>query len=590
MRDAATVLGIIRDRGQRGLPVEDVYRQLFNPALYLVAYGKIAANTGALTPGTTEDTADGMSLARIGTIIELLKSERYQWTPVRRVYIEKKGSTWSDKLLQEVIRLILEAYSEPRFSDRSHGFRPQRGCHTALKEIYRTWRGTTWFIEGDIKGCFDNLDHEVMLNSLRADFHDNRFLRLIENLLKTGYLEEWTYHRTLSGTPQGGVVSPILANIYLDRLDRFVETTLLPAYTRGTERHRNPRYQDVHNAYRRARAAGNQGEAKRLRQQMMAEPTGDPTDPTYRRLRYIRYADDFLLGFAGPHDEAEEIKRQVSRFLRDDLKLELSTTKTLVTHARTEAARFLGYEITVQHAPDKRTRTTKGIVMRSATGTIGLKVPMDVVRARCTPYVRNGMPIHRAERLHDAVFSIIERYESEFRGFVAYYRMAYNLHRVKLLRWVMETSLTKTLAHKLKISVNAVYRRYQTTIQTERGPRKVLQVTVTREGRPPLVTTWGVTDLVRRLDVVLNDQPPTVWNTRTEIVERLLADTCELCGSQKQVEVHHIRALKDLDRLGRGERPAWAQQMAARHRTKLIVCRRCHLAIHSGRQIQHTDT
>ena len=245
MRDAATVLEIIRERGRRGLPLERVYRCLFNPDLYLLAYGKIYRNAGAMTPGTTGETVDGMNLGKIETIIGALRQERYRWTPVRRTYIEKKGTakkrplglpTWSDKMLQEVIRLILEAYYEPQFSDRSHGFRPGRGCHTALQEIYHQWHGTVWFIEGDITDCFGSLDHSITRSILAEKIRDGRFLRLIDGLLQAGYLEDWRYHATLSGCPQGGVVSPVLSNIYLDRLDKFIEQTLLPAHNRGARR------------------------------------------------------------------------------------------------------------------------------------------------------------------------------------------------------------------------------------------------------------------------------------------------------------------------------------------------------------------
>ena len=231
MRNAATILGIIRDRGKRGLPLEDIYRQLFNPQLYLLAYGRIYRNAGAMTPGTTAETVDGMSLEKIAAIIDALRQERYRWTPVRRIYIEKKHSTkkrplgipsWSDKLLQEVIRLLLEAYYDPQFSPHAHGFRPHRGCHTALDEIAHKWVGTTWFVEGDIRACFDTLDHTVLMTTLREKLHDNRFLRLIETLLQAGYLEEWRYHATLSGSPQGAVLSPLLSNIYLDKLDNYV--------------------------------------------------------------------------------------------------------------------------------------------------------------------------------------------------------------------------------------------------------------------------------------------------------------------------------------------------------------------------------
>jgi group II intron reverse transcriptase/maturase len=218
MRSAETVLQVIRDRGKRGLLLEeDVYRQLYNPSLYLLAYSRIYKNDGALTQGVTEETADGMSMKKIEAIIEQLRYERFRWTPVRRVEIPKKNGkkrplgipTWTDKLVQEVIRLILEAFYEPQFSNSSHGFRPERGCHSALTTIDRTWQGSKWFIEGDIRGCFDHIDHHVLMKILRERIKDNRFLRLIENLLKAGYCEEWSYRPTLSGTPQGGIVTPL---------------------------------------------------------------------------------------------------------------------------------------------------------------------------------------------------------------------------------------------------------------------------------------------------------------------------------------------------------------------------------------------
>jgi group II intron reverse transcriptase/maturase len=215
MRTAETILNIIQDRGRRGLPLDDVYRQLYNPAMYLRAYAKLSKNDGAMTPGTTEETVDGMSTEKIAKIIEAIRYERWQWKPVRRIAIPKrKGGkrplgmpTWTDKMVQEVIRAILEAYYEPQFSRHSHGFRPKRGCQTALTEIQKTWTGTKWFIEGDIKGCFDNLDHHTLMHILREKIQDNRFLRLIEGALKAGYCEEWTYHPSLSGSPQGGIVT-----------------------------------------------------------------------------------------------------------------------------------------------------------------------------------------------------------------------------------------------------------------------------------------------------------------------------------------------------------------------------------------------
>lgn len=316
MQNAETLLKIIHERGKRGVPLRRVYRLLFNPELYWLAYGKIYRNAGAMTPGITPETVDAMSLAKIQRLIEAVRHERFRWTPVRRTYIPKANGkrrplgipTWSNKLLQEVIRLILEAYYEPQFSNYSHGFRPNRGCHTALTEIMHTWKGSVWFIEGDIRGCFDNINRDILLQIIQEKIHDNRFLRLLKHLLQAGYLEEWKYHSTQSGTPQGGIASPILANIYLDRLDTYMEQILLPAYNRGDRRKANPDYRKRLDKTRALRQQGREEEALAIRKAAQRLPSQVLQDPAYRRLRYLRYADDFLLGFIGPRQEAEEIK------------------------------------------------------------------------------------------------------------------------------------------------------------------------------------------------------------------------------------------------------------------------------------------
>ncbi len=304
MQTADAILGLICERGKKGLPLEQrVYRLLYNRDLYLMAYGKIYRNAGAMTHGVTDETPDGMSLAKIDAIIEALRYERFQWLPARRTYIPKKNGkkrplgmpVWTDKLVQEVLRLILEAYYEPTFSDHSHGFRPGRGPHTALREIYRTWRGTTWFIEGDISKCFDNLNHELLLSILSEYIDDTRFIKLLRDLFDAGYMEDWTYNETLSGVPQGGIVSPVLSNILLDKLDKFVENVLIPQHTKGVKRKKNYEYHNLMERSRRLRSKGNIEEAERLRDEAQKLPSTVTDDPDYRRLNYVRYADDFLL-------------------------------------------------------------------------------------------------------------------------------------------------------------------------------------------------------------------------------------------------------------------------------------------------------
>jgi group II intron reverse transcriptase/maturase len=589
MQKAETVLSIIRERGQRELPLERLYRQLYNRDLYLCAYGKLYANKGAMTPGATSETVDGMSLAKIDNIIEALRQERYRWTPVRRTYIPKsKGGrralgmpTWSDKLLQEAIRQLLEAYYEPQFSPHSHGFRPGRGCHTALQEITRHWRGVKWFIEGDIRACFDRIEHTILLDILRENIHDNRFIRLMSDLFQAGYLEEWHYNTTYSGVPQGGVISPILSNLVLDKLDKFVEQTLIPAYTRGRRRKTNPPYVALTVAASESRKAGDLETARQFSQQAQKMPSRDPNDPNFRRLWYVRYADDWLLGFAGPKDEARDIKQQLTEFLRDELKLELSKEKTLITHARDGAAYFLGYKIHTLHADDKHDHRGQ----RCINGATGLRVPAHVIQAQCAKYTRRGKPIHLMQRVNDDAYSTVAQYQAEYRGVVQYYHLAYNLHRLSNLKWVMETSLVKTLAKKFRTSRGKIYRQFKAIHQNKHGVYKVLEVTVDREpDKTPLVARFGGISLRWNKWAAVNDRITIpIWSTRSEVVERLLAQKCELCGAEDNIEVHHIRKLAGLERKGQSDKHKWVRVMVARRRKTLVVCQKCHNDVHYGR-------
>jgi group II intron reverse transcriptase/maturase len=587
MQDAETVLGVLRERGKRGLPCDELYRQMFNPHLYLLAYGRLYSNHGAMTPGVDGETVDGMSQAKIERIIDALRHERYRFQPVKRTYIPKKNGkrrplglpSWSDKLVGEVIRLLLEAYYEPRFSGRSHGFRPRRGCHTALTEVANTWAGTTWFVEGDISDCFGSFDHEIILSTLAEKIHDNRFLRLLRHMLKAGYIEDWEWNATLSGTPQGGVVSPILSNIYLDRLDTFVETVLIPQYTRGASRIPNPAYRQMINAIARARYHDDRATVRKLRKQLRNLPSKDLQDPGYRRLRYVRYADDHLLGFVGPKAEAEEIKQRLTAFLRDDLKLELSEEKTVITHARTGAATFLNYEISVQHNQRKLTNGR-----RSVNGAIGLRVPSAVIKAKCASYYKRGQPARRPQLVNLDDHHIINTYGAEYRGFVQYYLLAGNVSRLYRLHWVAQTSMLKTLACKYDSTVPKMAARYRTTIITPHGPRTCMQVTTHRgDGRKPLVARFGGIPLQRQQKAVLDDRRPDPTPGRRkgrELITRLRIGRCELCEQRADVQVHHVHKLADLNRSGQPQ-PTWALLMAKKRRKTLVVCPPCHERIHA---------
>jgi group II intron reverse transcriptase/maturase len=591
MQDAEVVLGVLRERGRRGLPCDELYRQLFNPQLYLLAYGRIYSNQGAMTPGVTPETADGMSMAKIERIIDAMRHERYRFSPVRRIYIPKKDGrlrplglpTWSDKLVGEVIRLLLEAYYEPQFSDHSHGYRPGRGCHTALRDVVETWTGTVWFIEGDISDCFGSLDHDRMIEILAERIHDGRFLRLMRNMLTAGYLEDWVWGATYSGAPQGGVVSPVLSNIYLHKLDEFVETVLIPDHTRGRARVGNPAYLEVANARRRAQRRGDRVEARDLLRRMHRLPSRDPRDPGYRRLRYSRYADDHLLGFIGTKAEAEQIKDRLAAFLRDDLKLEMSKAKTLITHARTRAARYLSYEITTQHCDTKRTRIPRGTrpgPSRTVNGKIKLKVPADVITAHCSEYMRRGKPERRTTLINRDDHDIVATYGAEYRGIVQYYLLAHDVFRFNKLRWVAGTSMLKTLAAKHDSTVSKMAARHRSTITTPHGVRACFEARQHRPGRQPLVARFGGIPLKRQKHAVPRDRVTAqITYPRKELITRLRKGRCELCQCADMVQVHQVRKLADLAASG-PNRPDWMTVMARMRRKTLVVCQYCHDLIH----------
>ena len=593
MQNANAIFAVMQVRGEKGQPVERLYRMLFNRDLYLQAYAKLYSNQGAMTPGATPETVDGMSVDKIDCIIEAVRYERYRWTPVRHTYIKKANGklrplglpTWSDKLLQEVMRSILEAYYEPQFSEHSHGFRPNKGCHTALMEVQKTWTGVKWIIEGDISQYFDTIDHMVLLGILREKIHDNRFINLIQGLLKAGYMEEWKFNRTYSGTPQGGVLSPLLANIYLDKLDKYADE-IINAYNNGTKRAHNPEYDRLFHQKAIAVKKGNKESAQGLMRQMRAIPARNPNDPNYRRLKYVRYADDFMIGVIGPKSDAKEIKRKIGNFLKDSLKLKLSEEKTLITCASQEAAKFLGYEIKSQSSSTKLAQRPDKSLMRSVSGRIALLVPKSVIEKKGTPYLRNGKTIHLPYLMINTDFSIVVEYQTKFRGLYQYYALATNVSKLNYLKWIMEESLMKTLAAKHKTSMRALYAKYATRVQTDKGKfLKCVQVTVERDEKKPLVARFGGFSLERKHVWEIDDQTPKPMSgSHTEILQRLLADCCEICGSTDEIEVHHIKKLSDIKGV-KNESTDWKKLMASRQRKTLVVCKKCHKNIHAGKPL-----
>ena len=600
MRSPERVLNSLNEHSKdSSYKFERLYRILFNEELFYVAYQKIASNGGSTTKGSDGRSIDEMSPARIETLIASLKDESYQPHPSRRVHIPKKnGKTrplgipaFEDKLVQEVVRMILEAIYEGHFETTSHGFRPKRSCHTALLHIQKTFSGAKWFIEGDIKGFFDNIDHDVLVGILRERISDDRFIRLIRKFLKAGYVEDWTFHNTYSGMPQGGIVSPILANIYLDKLDKYVKE-YIRHFDMGTKRRPGKESNDLANERKRTvrklkkvkdgtEKAALVARLKAIEQERAAFPSGDEMDGSYRRLKYIRYADDFILGVIGSKEDALRIKEDIKSFLSESLALELSEEKTLITHTG-KSAKFLGYEITVTRNNHQR-RDVQGRLRRTYGKRVRLNVSMATLRDKLLEYgameikLRNGKEIWKPKCRSGLIFNddleILDRYNRETVGFCNYYLIANNCVVLHNFRYIMEYSMYKTFAGKYRSTVRKINKKYRLN--------KLFTVKYEQQGVIKSRTFYK-TSFKRRTTAFNGScdiEPYSIADvSRTNLTDRLKAEKCELCGATGKLIMHHVRNLKDLK-----GKESWERLMSARKRKTIALCPSCHRLRHLGK-------
>ena len=574
-----------------------LYRYLLRPDLYFIAYQKLYSNNGAATEGVDRDTADGFSEAKVEKLIASLADESYCPKPSRRIYLKKPNGkrrplgipSFSDKLVQEVLRMVLEAVYEPIFLETSHGFRPGKSCHTALCYARYNLNGTRWFIEGDIKGCFDNINHEVLIRCIQKKIKDARLMKLIHKFLKAGYLEDFVYHNTYSGCPQGGIISPILANIYLHELDLYVAELSKgfqkPYKSRITAEYSrlSGRMTRVKQKIKKAEEAGNMAEKerllkelKKLRSQLLKTPCKSQTD---KEIRYVRYADDFIIGVRGSREDCEEIKRKLSCFIRDSLKMELSEEKTLITHSNTYA-RFLGYDMRIRRSnvikPNGR-----GTTQRTMSNHMELAVPLGdkiqpfLFKHGVVKQKENGElePVHRNDLLRLTDLEIVSAYDAELRGICNFYYLAGNFYKLNYMSYLMEYSCLKTLAFKHRCTIGKIKEKFSDKkggwcipYETKKGMKHLYlsKHSDCAKGKEASDTIPGMTMIHK--------------HTRSTFESRLKAKTCELCGctESRQFEIHHVNKLKNL----KGKEP-WEVMMIAKRRKTMVVCYECHKKIHN---------
>ena len=603
MRDPEKVLNGLSTHSRNGdYRFERLYRILFNREMYAVAYQKIYANEGNMTAGSDGQTIDGLSLERIDTLIEALKDESYQPAPSRRTYIQKKKKvgkrplgipSFNDKLVQEVMRMILENIYEGGFEDTSHGFRPGRSCHTALLKIQTQFTGVKWFIEGDIKGFFDNINHNVLIRILEKRIADERFLRLIRKFLKAGYLEDWQFHNTYSGTPQGGIISPILANVYLDEFDKFM-SEYASGFSKGAEKRRNPEYRllevkrgklvkmlnaDIDEAERIRIVA----EIREVEKERNTVPYCLAIDPDYRRMKYVRYADDFLIGIIGSKQDCDKIKEDLKEYLTDNLMLELSDDKTLITNAQ-KPARFLGFDVYVRKSNLSK-RDSMGRLKRDYGSRIVLSVSTETIRRKLLDYKAmkltyvNGKEVWKPKARYNMKDSddleILDKYNSEVRGFANYYSIANNSAILHHFKYIMEYSMYKTFCTKYRTKIPKLLEKYRhdkdfcVRFKTKDGQERV-RVFYNEGFKRKTVARTAACD---------NQPDDRKFMSDTSLMDRLKARKCEYCGAENvPLEMHHVRKLKNLE-----GKTFWERLMIARKRKTLAVCRDCHVKIHSGK-------
>jgi group II intron reverse transcriptase/maturase len=570
----------------------DLYRLMFKPELYILAYERIKSKPGNMTPGTDQETIDGFGMDEIRKLINEMRTEKYQPSPVRRALIPKSNGKMRklgipsarDKIVQEMVRLILEAiYDSPHgayFKDCSHGFRRSCSCHSALKDIQGKWSGTTWFLEGDIKACFDDINHERLVNIMRRKIKDERFLNLIWKFLNAGYQDlDESRKDSLAGTPQGGIVSPILANIYLHELDEYVEQ-LQEELSKGELRRPNPEYRSLQKRRQYLAKTGkiDTREYKELGVQMRKLPSLDQRDPNFVRVRYVRYADDWVVGVTGPKRLAEEIKEKVRQFLKAKLDLTLSEEKTVITNARTSDAKFLGYRIRLgrsKTAEQKQTLSTnasgKNFKRRSTGMQIVLRAPIDeLIKKLCQKGFCNahGRPMHKKAWTLLDEDQIVSLYSSVNRGLQNYYRPTDNWAELSRIQYILKFSLAKTLAAKKQVPI--------TRIIKDKG----IQVNVTRKGQQRTITFYRNTDWA--IDRKAFTNSPTIdlvrMNERMRTRSKLGLPCC-ICSENIGVAMHHVRHIRKMtERQAKG----FTALLAKLNQKQIPVCQECHRKIHNG--------
>jgi nicotine oxidoreductase len=518
--------------------------------MYLVAYNRLKSKPGMMTPGISPRTLDGMSSEVIDKLITQLRSESFSFSPGRRIQIDKASGgkrplTIGDpqeKLVQEVIRLVLEAIYEPVFKEISFGFRPKRGCHTALRHVFTKLKGCAWWIEGDIKGCFYNIPHDKLMAILSSKIKDQRFLQLIRKALNAGYMIDKKPIYDIVGTPQGSIVSPILANIFLHQLDQYIEDLKADFDIIGN-RKRNPIVRNLQWEMTKAKRSGDSKLIRQIAVKMRSNPN-KLIGSGNRKLMYVRYADDWIIAVNGRYSDASDILSKVTLFLKN-IGLTLSPTKTKITNTYKEPALFLGTNIAHSHSVTYSLQK-RGTLQRNS-GFLVLSAPMKRTykKLKEAGFMSNHRGVTRVTWLSLETRQIISLANSIIRGYENYYSFALNKGQLcSYVYLIIRDVVLRTLAHKLSLKTRAhVIKKF--------GPSIALYDQNNRDenNKPTLITKlYKPSYRINLWDFKgshVNTNIKALYATGLSLAN-LDKLNCYLCGSDYKIEMHHIREMKDI--------------------------------------------
>lgn len=577
---------------------KDIFRCLNKEELWVIAYENIKSNKGALTKGSNNETLDGTSMERLERLKNKVYSEQYKFNEVKLVYIPRPDGrkrplglpTANDKIVQEVIRIILEAIYEPTFSNCSFGFRKGYGCHDALEYVERKFRWVDYVIEGDIQRAYPTINHNRLVNILEKRIEDPRFIRLIRKLLKCGVLDNQQIIRSDTGVPQGSIVSPILANIYYHELDEFVEELKIRYETPANEINnlKSPEYKKLEHEISKIHkqmqhCEKHSQEYNDLKKHLKAIRSKRSETDSLRdkkiRIEYVRYADDWMVGISGDKNLAIKIKDKIDEFLKDKLLQELHPTKTKITDIRVGNAEFLGYEIFLpRHRPLAVYKGKGARTIRRGQRELRFDVPVAKVTNR---YVERGYlkklktkvrPISRANYtvLEDHV--IVSHYRSVWQGIEQYYSGCTNLGRLQYIHYLLHMSCAMTLGHRHRLSVTKVFKKYKkelcVKIPAKEGEDKFINF--------PYRTNWSKDN--RKWSRGLKVPFPSDYYKNT-VSRSSIGLPCAICNSERQpIEMHHVKHVRKNGYRYKG----FHQQMALLNRKQIPLCKSCHQRVHAG--------